>query len=134
MSSLSKYVILAIMICSPATAEVKKSDLLKAVKDFGQAYGVADFCLAWAGDIIPHPSLPDKIEMAMFDANIAADDIRYFQDAYIAPYMGAIEQGKMLSTMDGGATCKVMTAEGSAKIAVKADNDLLGLISEFSKQ
>ena len=133
MTSLTKYAIMAILISSPATAEVKKSDLLKSVKEFGQAYAVADFCLAWAGGIVPNPLLPEKVEMAMFDANISSDDIKYFQEAYSATYTEGLQQGITLSTLDGGATCKSITPEAGAAIAVKADDDLLKLISEFSQ-
>lgn len=125
------FILTLMTLNSPALAEsVKKSDLLAAIKEYGQTSGTLDSCMAWAAGI-RDPKLPDNIEGALFDKDINTSDIDYFQRAYEGVYNKKMEEVLVLIQLTNGELCTNPSKIAEGK--VKADENLLKTIDAYKK-
>jgi hypothetical protein len=131
----SVFFILTLMtLNSPALADtLKKSDLLAAIKEYGQASGMLDACMAWAANV-RDPRLPDNIEGALFDKDINTNDIEYFQKAYEGAYNETLEEVLTFIQLGNGKLCvETLTPGKIAEGQVNADENLLKIIDAYKK-
>jgi len=136
----STIILLATLISSTGAwaEEIKKSDLLAAVKTYGENLGTVDSCMAQFG-VMPNPKLSDRVEAAMFDKDLSTDSIEYFQKSYQDAYQSKVEEGvaslRMMEAlnMQSSSPCNQITAEQTIQVRVGLEKKLLDLINKYKK-
>ena len=119
-------------------AKIKKSDLLKGVKEYATTLGTVESCFAWATSGIGNttyltPKLAASVEETLFDYDLSSDDIAYFQKTYSDVYMAKIEESLPYHDLTQGSICEQLTNEVTANVQVNSAQKLIDLIKKYKR-